>query len=301
MDNPQWFGYGVDYKNIQAADFEKMLNWNFNTVRLAFRFADGGSHHSILNYTDLDQVLNQLDLNGLTAILDLHNWQDMNGYFGSEAWIQNWVNLAARYRDDDTVLAYEIFNEPFPQQWNPVVTNKWQVGFYLARCIDRIREVDPNKTIVIPDPQFFMSNEANVQGYIDSGNARPNTVIAYHWWGARSAFSHHANRIAVWQPYFKLWLGEMGFLNPSGGSYPWAEQFPYTVDKVNYCLDNNLGFNLWFEGYGRDLAWTKYNQILAASTYLGEEPVPLPPPAELDYKAIGLAFVALLALVDKRR
>jgi aryl-phospho-beta-D-glucosidase BglC (GH1 family) len=93
-----WIGVGSDWRVINKPsslliddvldlwrnDIENKINrMGFNTVRLAFAFPESGeTTRNVIIFEELNQVLSLLDSYGLKAILDLHNYYDMQGYFG---------------------------------------------------------------------------------------------------------------------------------------------------------------------------------------------------------------------------
>ena len=57
-----------------------------------------------IDFRELDQVLDLFDSYGIKVVLDLHNYNDMAGFFGSEEWIASWVEMANRYKNDDRIV-----------------------------------------------------------------------------------------------------------------------------------------------------------------------------------------------------
>lgn len=268
----RWYGFGYDYlmpdapggpSNYlnnwkQAIDYAK--KWNFNTVRLAFCFASAprtNTSLSILDYAKLDQLLTLLDSNNLKAILDLHNYGDMYGYFGSNQWINSWVDFVENFNNDQRIIAWEMFNEPYEATWDrSTIISLTDVPVRCAACIDAIRATGDRHTIVYPYIH-------TVGLHVPPELMRQNLVMTCHTWDVECARSTIQEAITCAQNYFKygqptrptresilnyraegfdLWMGECG-LHETGTTLE-VEQ-AHLLELVNIALANNLGFNLW--------------------------------------------------------
>lgn len=295
-ENLEWYGVGEDWKvymkdsSIEVAlqrwqgEIPKIKQWGFNTVRLSFRFPASGNAHSVIIYSELDRVLDLLTNNGLKAILDLHDWRDMNSFFGSQEWINSWVDLATYYRDDDRIVAYELFNEPFTFTWHSSVEGGGcGVGYgegvltALAKCVDAIRATGDQHTIVYPDPWFIRPTENDVlhPERIPSHLKRSNVVVTFHLWQIDpTIFSvdyHMKQRANAWMNAgWDVWVGEMGVFP----FRPWDEQKSWCVEVINDVLQRNCkGFNLWFHGYeSRQQAWDMSDAVLQESEFTADVP-----------------------------
>jgi hypothetical protein len=246
---------------------ERFSKWQFNTVRLAFRFQDAPSTSETvvetLDYGKLEEILSFLYKKGVRAILDLHNFRDMYSWFGSDAWIKDWCELASRYKGDDRIIAYELFNEPGSTTWAPQVTTKEDVARALARCTDAIREIDPNRRVVWADPSYYNYT-------IPPEAVRPNVIYGFHAWKPTSDMNEamtylksKLERMKSWkEKYGTVWLGEFG----AYGGYDFEVQKAICVGLINWCVDNRVGFCYWL--YSRN-HWVKgsADEILAQSNY----------------------------------
>jgi len=290
-----WYGIGEDWsQDVEpATDIDLVLSkwitlldraekWKFNTVRLAFRFPESPSTPdtvvSTINYETLDSLLGLLDSRHLKAIIDLHNYRDMYGWLGSSEWINCWVGLAQKYKLDNRIIAYELFNEPFESCWDSSVVDYTGVLRVLAECVDAIRATGDNHTIVYPAPGYFGSLTVPLE------YRRPNIVITHHPWsyGNPSTIEEAVNladyRISKFLPYrdqgFELWVGEFGQHGASvGGGTTYEIEKAYVVRIINLALQHNLGFNWWL--YSRN-HWIEgsADDILQTSNY--SVPVSLP-------------------------
>ena len=293
MNDPNWFGIGLDWRN-PARNPDPVSAWQetlthmaprkFNTVRLSFGVSGSGA--SALDFNVLDQVLNLLAQNNIKAILCFLNnphVTEMVGMFGSDLWINTWRTIAQRYKNDTRIVAYELFNEPWgpntpqPDTWNHArVNNKWQVAYYIAVLIDQLRALGDNHTCIIPDPQFFYENQLAAAMFRNDGQIyRENTVITVHCWDRQqAAVDWNKQRLDAWSAVMPVWVGETGIRQDQ------PTDQTYCLQIVNYCVENVIGFNIWFVGYsgGQAYAWTLYDKLLNASNYYG--PPDQPPPTD---------------------
>jgi len=286
MNDPKWYGIGRCYRyrptNTLAqalADWTNDISimkqhFGLNTVRLAFCFA--GSGGGVDNYVeaDMDAIIDLLATNGFQVILDLHNYENMPGYFGSQAWINNWVSLAHHYLGDTRIVAFEIFNEPFKMTWAANVKNGGcdvaggeDVAVALAACVDAIRAVDPSRTIVYPDTYFWRPPGMGylpdkLPGYLK----RNNIVLTFHEWQFGNLnIDQRKLRLSNWNAVMPCWIGEMGVTS----TYAYPPQKDYLVALVDYAYTLGVGFNFWMQGYtSPQVAWSYLSDLMSI------EPIP---------------------------
>ena len=312
LSEDQWIGVGSDWRvlnkptslslsevlDLWRNDIEaKMGKWNFNTVRLAFAFPDTGyTTRNVVDFQELDQVLGLFDSFGIKVVLDLHNYEDMEGFFGSNSWINAWVQVANVYKDDDRIVAFEIFNEPFGQDkpsrvstWDSWITGGGSnisdgtegVAFALAQCVDAIRATGDSHAIVYPDPWWFRPTLEEVydpQTFINSGYSRENIVVAMHPWflwddqsvdAMYSFLFNQVEKFEAWKEYYPIWIGEFGAASPQ--EKPWNTQKTLCVEIVNYALSQDVGFNFWISRETvekREETWVLVEDILESSAFL---------------------------------
>jgi endoglucanase len=168
--------FWMDYQNnyITRADIAFIKRSGFNSVRVPFSyrlFVSEGTTPRLEGpgYELLDRVIDWCRREGLYVILDLHaapggqtgdNIDDSYGYpflFESsesqELTISLWRKLAARYRDQRTVLGYDLLNEPIAHYFDTAVLNPKLEPLY-RRIVASIREVDRNHLIFLGGAQW---------------------------------------------------------------------------------------------------------------------------------------------------
>jgi len=242
------------------AILNKIAKWKFNTVRLAFIFPDitrtpSSAAPLAPDLARLKDVLNLLQARGLKAVLDLHNYLDMNGYFGSPQWHTNWLALVNAIKSHPAVAAYELFNEPFDnntqQTWHVSITSSdeaWRAYGYLT---NEIRTVDSVKPVIWAAPHCGIG-KSPPQDVVDWARTK-NVVFAFHPWSNpnNSTYAEMDAKVAkyiadmntVKAAGFSVWNGECGVHYTDGGRYP-IEKY-YCVKLFNECIANGFGFNWW--------------------------------------------------------
>ena len=150
---------------ITPREFEVVRSFGFNVIRLPF-------HYSLLEDDDqpftlrddgfewLDRAINMAEEVGIYVILDMHGVPggqstDMpSGRVGENrlwdepvfqertAWL--WARIAERYRDRDTVIAYDLINEPWGDFQTDVRPKLLEI---MDLIYQSIREQDPDTLI----------------------------------------------------------------------------------------------------------------------------------------------------------
>jgi len=280
------FHAGDDFLRAWEKHLPEILAMNINTVRLAFAFADSGINPEygvptadIMEYEKLDVILAFLDQHGIKAILDCHNYLDMFGDFGSQKLIGDWVDLARRYCGDHRIAAYELFNEPYTDTWNPSVGSRLDTFGAYANLTDAIRTVDPNH-IVIWGSVYYVQYDYDLKTLreILQPYLRPNLVFTVHKWARKESAEFQ-----IWTPEqlsyitldyitnarttfnLPLWLGEFGSLdlpfNYSNPEYQWTEQTLWR------CEEQAIGWNLWIGRTVMNDPWIEYLPFFPLKEY----------------------------------
>lgn len=141
--------------------------------------------------------------NGIKIMVDCHSadannsghnynvWYGPKG-FTTEDWIEGWTWLVNEYKDDDTIIACDLKNEPhgkFSQaeavaaKWDDSTDeNNWR--YAASRCGQAILDVNPNLLIMVEGTE-----ETPRPGFdFNSGTQNPNATedeLKYYggWWG----------------------------------------------------------------------------------------------------------------------
>lgn len=167
-----WRAYRDNY--ITQADIRFIKQSGFNSVRVPFSyrlFVSDASSPALEGpgYELLDRVIDWCRREGLYVILDMHaapggqtgdNIDDSFGYpflFESpesqQLTINLWRKIAARYRDQPTVIGYDLLNEPIAHFFDIALLNPKLEPLY-RRIVSGIREVDRNHIIFLGGAQW---------------------------------------------------------------------------------------------------------------------------------------------------
>lgn len=309
-----WRGAGVDYlfaekESLVGVNEEEYLSrWQtylpqfqqmgLNTMRLAFAFPDssvnpetGRTTHSVLDYDKLEQVLTFLDSHGIKAILDLHNYGDMKGDFGSSKWFENWKRLAERFKGDSRIAAYELFNEPGKETWDTAVTDMMGVLKAYAELTDAIHSLDAERIVIWPS-KGYLPYAYDLDKFAET--VRPflksNVVFTVHWW------LHKETHFNVWNPKqmsyittdylvygrkklsVPFWLGEFGSYPPNSITNP---EYEWVKESLNRCQEQLLGWNIWMPFANR---WDgRYLEFFPLKSYSVRQPWRMPIPNLSNY------------------
>ncbi|MBN2452426.1 MAG: glycoside hydrolase family 5 protein [Lentisphaeria bacterium] len=143
--------YGKDYTYPGAAQLDTCRRKGLRIIRLPFRWER--LQPTLLGELDaaelvrLDAVVELARARDLSLLLDMHNYARYGGQLiGSEAvpvpaFVDVWRRIAEHYRDNDTVAAYGLMNEPHDTK------GLWPAA--AQACVDGIRAVDTRHALVV--------------------------------------------------------------------------------------------------------------------------------------------------------
>ena len=171
-------------KSISKKDFAFIKELGFNSIRLGMNYTIFEDDNNIGVFKEdgwnwLDMIVSYAKDNGLYLMLDMHAPQ--GGYQSDKAkgfsafWdgsgespntsnqnrlIALWTAIANRYKNEPTILGYDLINEPRPNN-----SDEWYN--FSQQIVDAIRTVDTNHMIIlevpfIPNYSFSTINDTNV-------------------------------------------------------------------------------------------------------------------------------------------
>ena len=236
-----WHSYRENY--ITQADIHLIKQCGFNSIRvpLHYKFFESDDAEG---FTLLDRVVQWAGQENLYVILDMHaapggqtgsNIDDSDGYpwLFSDAGAQEhtvavWQRLAQHYRDNSTVLGYDLLNEPIPNYPGLERFNASLEPFY-KRLATAIRQVDKHHILILGGAQWD-TNFAVFGPPFDN-----NVVYTFHRY-------HAPAEQATVQPYVDfrdrynvpIWLGESG-----ENADDWIAKFVAVLEK------NDIGWAFW--------------------------------------------------------
>lgn len=237
---------------ITREDIAYIKQTGINSIRLPFHyklFTDEdymGLKSNQDGFARVDSVIKWCKAEGLYVILDMHdapggqtgdNIDDSYGYpwlFESETskqlFSEIWKKIADRYKNEPTVLGYDLLNEPIATYFtNKEEINKLLVPVY-KRGIEAIRSVDPNHIILLGGAQWNSNFSMFDEKAIDS-----NMLYTCHryWCDTLQSnlqdFIDFRNKVNL-----PLYMGETG-----ENTDEWVGGFRRLMER------NNMGWHFW--------------------------------------------------------
>ncbi|MDP2942616.1 MAG: cellulase family glycosylhydrolase [Candidatus Omnitrophota bacterium] len=183
-----WSAYRKKY--IAEKDIETIASLGFNHVRVPFHYnlfisEDDPGAWKEDGFEILDDLINWCSEYGLYVILDMHcapggqtgaNIDDSiddqpdlwTSDLNKQKTVDVWRKIAERYKDNTTVIGYDLLNEPIASKFPKYDNEKDLIPLYKA-IVSAIREVDSNHIIFLEGsnwgnnfkkfPEPFDSNE----------------------------------------------------------------------------------------------------------------------------------------------
>jgi aryl-phospho-beta-D-glucosidase BglC (GH1 family) len=153
----EYYGFGdfhnwgdTSYPGGWDVLFPQMQAKGANAFRLAFLFEDcaqfgmTSANGTFWNDAEVEALIAKAYSYELQTVLDLHLiW--CPGYLESQNWIDNWEDVASRYKDDPRIAAFEIYNEPYSAKQS---YTQYQLHERFAQCARAIHEIDPDRKII---------------------------------------------------------------------------------------------------------------------------------------------------------
>ena len=168
------------------------------TINPDFCEADGKTLKNSMEIFDI--ILQKMKKYGLKAFIDIHSphtdnsGHNYNLWYGkagvtTDVWIDSLVWLADKYKNDDTLLAYDLKNEPHGKGQEGAEAAKWDGStdennwaYAATRCADAILDVNPNALILIEGVEQSLSG-AMEGDYWGMPDRKDNSPYIGAWWG----------------------------------------------------------------------------------------------------------------------
>ena len=243
--------------------------WQCTAARLSFTFpedpgvvgrASDPNHKnwgasSTYDYSKMNTVLNYLNSVGAQAILCDWSSNGVNNagseWLGSQAWVNDWVNLATAFKGDTRIKAFQLDSEPWSQYWSPTgptggctdYPNPQTFDAAMKYCIDQIHAVDPTRIIIYPDVVgIFADTPDQINTWLSDLDSKGITSYSYVMYDIN-------------HPYY---FGDPNYDgsyygNPSGDAdYQWN----------SWCLPQINHFGVAKCWSGEMFCWTRYDPAL---------------------------------------
>ena len=170
----------------------------YGSINKEFVEADGKT--LIDTERSFDIILGKLKKYGIKAFIDVHSphtdnsGHNYNLWYGkagitTEKWIESLVWLADKYKDDDTLIAYDLKNEPHGKGPEGDAAAKWDDSkdennwaYAATRCAEAILDVNPHALILIEGVEQSLSG-AQEGDYWGMPDRKTNSPYIGAWWG----------------------------------------------------------------------------------------------------------------------
>jgi len=289
---------------VTAADIHLLHQTGVNTLRIPL-------HYSFFEADDadgfrlVDRVIGWCRSEGIYVILDLHaapagqtgtNIDDSAGYPWlykspqSQAHLVSvWQRLARHYKDDRTVIGYDLLNEPIPHFPKLQIYNSDLEPIYKKLAL-AIRPIDPNHILFLGGAQWDSNFTVFGQPFDN------NTAYTFHTYWAPPEQLTIQKFVDFGAKYnVPLWLGESG-----ENTDEWIAKFRTLLDK------DDIGWTFWpYKKLAKNSAFVTvkppegWDQIVAFAklprgTGAAEERLKARP----DQQVIEKAFTGLLDAIE---
>lgn len=232
---------------ISDTDFAMIAAAGFDHVRLPINargVLDGDGRFLEAGFALIERAVASAERHGLRTLLDLHgapggqtgtNIDDsvngkpelfMNELFREQT-VELWREIARRYRDRESVLGYDLLNEPLPQDWQHLYEDDL-IALY-RDLTHAIREID-DRHLLMYEGSHWATNWSPLRHRYDE-----NQVLQFHrYWCTpdESSIQPYLDaRDALQTP---IYMGEGGENTP---------EWIYTMTRLYERHD--IGWNFW--------------------------------------------------------
>ena len=243
-----WLAYRKNY--ITEKDIEEIAAFGFNSVRVPFHYnlfisEDNPGVWKEDGFKILDDLLNWCSKDGLYVVLDMHcapagqtgaNIDDSvddhpklwSGVLNQQKTIDVWRQIAKRYKDNTTLIGYDLLNEPIAPKFSEYNNEKDLLPLYKA-IVSAIREVD-NNHIIFLEGSNWATNFNKFPKPFDS-----NVVYSFHRYGGKVDKHGIQSYLSLVKKHnVPLWCGETGENN---------NQWYYTFTQL--LEEHDIGWCFW--------------------------------------------------------
>ncbi|RFM27758.1 glycoside hydrolase family 5 protein [Deminuibacter soli] len=243
-----WQQYLNNY--ITRADIQYLKKLGMNSIRIPFNYRLFTKEDYLASNDDqrgfvlLDRVIGWCKEAGLYVILDMHcapggqtgdNIDDSYGYpflFDSEESQQQtadiWKKIAAHYRNETTIIGYDLLNEPIAHYFNTSYLNPKLEPVY-KKITAAVRSVDGNHLLFLGGAQW----DSNFK--IFGAPFDKKLVYTFHKYWSDTTQNVIQEYIDFRDKYnVPIYIGETG-----ENTDAWIKSFRVLLEK------NNIGWHYW--------------------------------------------------------
>ena len=170
----------------------------YGSINKDFVEADGETH--VNSKKAFEVILGKLKKYGMKCFIDVHSphadnsGHNYNLWYGkagvtTDVWIDSLVWMANEYKNDDTLLGFDLENEPHGKGQEGAAAAKWDGStdennwaYAATKCANAILKVNPNALILIEGVEQSLSG-AQAGDYWGIADRRDNSPYIGAWWG----------------------------------------------------------------------------------------------------------------------
>jgi aryl-phospho-beta-D-glucosidase BglC (GH1 family) len=263
--------------------FDEIHTLGFNTVRIPFsnqmlhdntmpkgiNYAKNPELNGLNSLEVMDHMVSGAREHGMRVILDRHrpDAADQSELWytpkhSEEEWISDWKMLAARYRTDDTVIGFDLHNEPHGKAtWGTGdMATDWRLA--AERAGNAVLSVNPNLLILVEGVEtvnkdsYWWGGNLSAAGRFPVRLSRPaQLVYSAHDYppsvGNQKWFqevSYPNNLPEVWSRHWGYLAEENRvpvLLGEFGSHYSTADDKQWMAALVKYVSERNIGALYW--------------------------------------------------------
>ncbi|MCC8072387.1 MAG: glycoside hydrolase family 5 protein [Bacteroidales bacterium] len=244
-----WKAFKDNY--ITRADIDYIASTGANTIRLPFHYKlftdeDYMGLTSGDGFERVDSVVEWCRANGLYLILDMHdapggqtgdNIDDSYGYpwlltdeASQQQFCDIWRSIADHYKDEPTILAYELINEPIAPYFAEMDSLNSLLEPLHKRAVKAIREVDNNHIVMLGGAQW----NGNFTPFTDWTYDDKIMYTCHRYGGDPTADAIRGIIDFRDKTGLPMYMGEIGH-----NTDEWQAAFCQTM------RDNNIGYTFW--------------------------------------------------------
>lgn len=238
---------------ITEADIVRMKEVGFNSVRVAlnarvFLTEDENPQFIEEGFKHLDDLIIWCKAHKIYVIIDMHGApggqtganiddspNDLPELFmdkkNEEALLKLWMEIVNKYKDESTVAAYDLLNEPLPEGTGAAAKYKHQLEPLYRRLTQEIRKVDTRHMITLEGYNWSNNWDAFSKPFDN------NTFYQFHYycWNKPDNLND-ISYFLKWRDTLNtpIWVGETG---EKANAIYWATS--------QYFAANNIGWSFW--------------------------------------------------------
>jgi endoglucanase len=282
METANYSPHGLWARSLDSM-LDQIARLGYNMIRLPFcsQLFDAGSVPNGIDFSQnpdlqgltgiqiLDKMVAGAGNRGLKIVLDRHRpdsgsqsalWY--TNQYSEARWISDWTMLAQRYKGNDTVIGFDLHNEPHdPAEWGSGnLATDWRLA--AERAGNAILAVNPHLLIIVEgvdhignDSYWWGGNLAAASQYpvrlsvpaqlVYSPHDYCASVASQHWF---SDPSYPANLPALWDAHWgyllkqsiaPVWIGEFGTKNVTVSDQQWFRAL------ASYIQSTGCNFAFW--------------------------------------------------------